>query len=119
MIDVFYGDGHTVDTPNGYKTVHTDRDLLDIIEDGCGYDVADLVGNIFDELSQENVYEKERAHSDADALEVSCDSYHSIISEASEFVEQILKTMDEHPKMRKETLYRELVRLNELLVKNL
>jgi len=110
-IDVFLGEGHIVSTPNGNRTVHTDDDLLDIINENCGYEVQKLVDSLLEDLCNEQEYERERAHTDADSFEAACEEYRNMLCEVQEFIEKILKDMDDHPRMRKDTIYNELRRI--------
>lgn len=110
-LDIFYGEGHVVETPNGYRTIHTDTDLLDVIGECCGKEVQDLVDETLEDLCAENVYEKERAHTDADSYEASCEEYRDMLLEVREFIEQIMRNMEDHPRMKKDTIYCELSRI--------
>lgn len=118
-LDIFFGKGHIVDTPNGYRNVSTDDDLLDIIGENCGNEVQELVDNVIGHLSEEQAYERERAYTDADSFEASCEKYRDMLLEVQEFVEQIIRNMDEHPRLKKDTIYKELRRIpskiNEIL----
>lgn len=110
-VDVFFGDGHIVDTPQGNRTVHTDDDLLNIIGENCGREVQELVDELLEDLCEEQIYEKERAQTDAESFEASCEEYRNMLLDVQEFIDKILKDMDEHPRLKKDTIYNELSRI--------
>ena len=100
-------------------TCFTSRDYTDYIREYCGDEFADVVGQYMSDIENEEAYEKERAHTDADAFEASCDSYHATICEALEYVDQILRTAEEHPRLKKETILKNLRTLSRRLAQDL
>lgn len=105
---------------NGNETyIGTDRQLYNIIENGCGREVADLVQNICDDNDYETKLAEQKALTEADYYEESLEELTSDLQEILYLIQDYKKYDASHKNLNRKLVDKLLENIEDIVNNNI
>lgn len=109
----------TVQTPEGYKTILEDKDVLELVEKYISDDVAEYLAEKLGRKDEEELYAEMRFDSDLDAMEGEVENYQNMLQDVSEGLEQIMNYIDNVERINRSKVFIMVEKLNDKVVAEL
>lgn len=89
-------------------TIDSNKDIIEVITEFCGEDLADLVSIKLEYVDREEIYAKERVHSESESYLANLEEKVEFIREVMEQLEELSKYLENTKRINRDTIYQKI-----------
>lgn len=88
--------------------IGSNRDIIEVVEETCSYELASLISSKLVDLDQEKLYARERADSEAEGYLSSLESKESLLQDVWDTLEELKSYMEDAKRINKDIIYQKV-----------